>query len=214
MASSWFKGLSSILSRRNSKKKVALRQTSKLHRDLYLEPLETRLNPSNYSYEGTVLTIWRTGSDSVNTTFTINNGASNGTASSTITITTTSAVGWVNGNPNNGLNTFTSGATPSAYNGTTATLTIDTTNTLNPINNISGVAFTSTTTADSAVIFGSSTIGGIFLTNINNGTTRVAGDGYIIAPTTANSGITIASGSTPTVAAIATGFVGFKRGDI
>ncbi|MEI6686301.1 MAG: hypothetical protein WCN64_09200, partial [Planctomycetota bacterium] len=81
MASSWFKGLSSLLSRK-SNKKVSSRQFPKLHRDLYLEPLETRLNPSNYAYvAGTgALNIWLN-NDVSSTVFTINNSASNGQGS-------------------------------------------------------------------------------------------------------------------------------------
>ena len=117
MASSWFKGLSSILSRRNNKKKVSSRQTPKLHRDLYLEPLETRLNPSNFSFSNGNLDIWFNG-DPVNTTISVNNNGTSSTAAGrSIFFTTNSPTFWINGDPTAGLNNKLSNGPPASYAG-------------------------------------------------------------------------------------------------
>jgi len=205
MASSWFKGLSSILSRRNNKKKVSLRQTSKLHRDLYLEPLETRLNPSNFDFQGGVINLYLS-NDLNGTTFTINNSASNGQANnSSVTITTSSPNTWTNGTPAPGLpNQLAVGS----FTNVGQTLTIITNDpTLAGLVNFN---FTNVAaiTPDVSLIVGSSTIDGIYLNNISP-ITRTAGNGYFTSPTTAGGTLTISGGSG--TGAAATGLIGFNR---
>ena len=57
MASSWFKGLSSILSRKSKKKLVIEKPLSRFSRYLALERLEDRLNMDNLiSFVGGVIT--------------------------------------------------------------------------------------------------------------------------------------------------------------
>ncbi|NDH07476.1 hypothetical protein EBX93_16410, partial [bacterium] len=205
MASSWFKGLSSILSRRN-KKKVSLRQTSKLHRDLYLEPLETRLNPSNVDFAGGVLGIYLN-NDLNGTVFTVNNSASNGQGSPVITFTTSAPNTWVNGNPGALANPVPAGITIAGQ-----TLRIDTT-----VPELAGLLNINFTNAkggnpDVSLIVGSSVIDAIYLTNTSP-ITRVAGNGYFTAPTTANGQLTITGFNATGSGAVAVGSIGFNRDD-
>ena len=211
MTSSWFKGLSSILSRRNNKKKVALRQTSKLHRDLYLEPLETRLNPSNVSFSSGNLNIWFN-ADPVNTTITINNNAADGVASSVLTLTTNSSTGWVNGDPTTSpLSNLLSNGPPASY-------------VINPLNNkvlrvflddssfgtLTDINFRSTQTGDYNVLIGNDGVNRINLTNINV-TTNVAGSGYITGPSTGAGTISITGNAGTGNGAAAYSYIGFPR---
>jgi len=111
MASSWFKGLSSILSRRNNKR-VKRQPLKTFYKDLYLENLENRVTPANVSWDGSNLTVWfnsATG-DTNATEFSQSNGATGN--SPTYTINTNSA-GWVDDDPTVG------GTTPTLPTGIT-----------------------------------------------------------------------------------------------
>lgn len=94
MASSWFKGLSSILSRRNNKR-VKHQPLKSFYKDLYLENLEDRLTPSSASWDGSTLTVWFDGGDA-GASFTQSNGA---TGNSLIYTISTTGLAWVNDNP-------------------------------------------------------------------------------------------------------------------
>ena len=98
MASSWFNGLSSLLSRRNNKR-VKHQPLKSFYKELYLQNLEDRLTPSNVSWNGSTLTVWfaSVSGDTNATVITQSNGATGN--SGTYTINTTSAGGWVDDDP-------------------------------------------------------------------------------------------------------------------